>query len=632
MWMLLQIGGLTLEAITRRLKQDKRGVSNVIVVMLSLVLIVIIVGNVVLWSYQMNQLDWEKMQEDAKITDITSVNSSPWFTVQREYVVDTGSRTNGTFIDTQAIDDQYERFTEGSNWWNTSYSYKRQITIANNAASTGNVGYSVCVTINTASLVSAGKMLLSGNDLRVVYWSNSNWNELDREVIGMNNTSTQVWFKTQATIEANSSDSNYYIYYGDPSAGSPPANRNNVYLWYDDFDRADKPDITTEASYSVKTGGGVWSIETDKLKNVGAAGDPNKLVITGLGNVDDDIDMLVKINAGSFAGGDLSRMGLSCCINTNPSSGSGYCGLFHQNTNTLDLLNDLRSWGTQGTYGWSLNTWYYMRFRVLDPASKLGKIKVWQVGTSEPDIWTVDGNFGVGTARSYGEVGFAGSRTTDTTYFDDILIRYIMSPEPLTSLGTEESQGDNRLDIDGAFVIDTFSYPLNYIQTVEMQLKFRSSDTGENWYLKAYNWTSSTYSDSGFNSTTGYTPTTEWDYYTVNLTDQWHSYVYGNGTVYAKIVDEGVDGNQSIIDIDFFAVRLVINGTKFTFQNRGSSTSHLVSLWVTNSTNHLRYDMNTFISSGDSVSYIRDDISLQNTSCIVKVVTERGNIAVFINN
>ena len=49
-----------LEAIIKRLKHDKHGVSNVIVVMLSLILIVVIVANVVLWSYQMNQVDWRK--------------------------------------------------------------------------------------------------------------------------------------------------------------------------------------------------------------------------------------------------------------------------------------------------------------------------------------------------------------------------------------------------------------------------------------------------------------------------------------------------------------------------------------------------------------------------------------------
>ena len=59
-----------------RLKQDQRGISNVIVVMLSLVILVIISANVILWSYQMNQLDWEKMQEDINIVDVTRVGEA----------------------------------------------------------------------------------------------------------------------------------------------------------------------------------------------------------------------------------------------------------------------------------------------------------------------------------------------------------------------------------------------------------------------------------------------------------------------------------------------------------------------------------------------------------------------------
>jgi hypothetical protein len=618
-----------LEAIIKRLKRDRRGVSNVIVVMLSLILIVVIVANVVLWSYQMNQLDWEKMKENVSITDVEPINRSSWYMAQSEYTVNAGSHVSGTFTDTQAIGDQYESFTEGLNWWDANYSYRRRIAITNNAASTLSSGYSALFTMNTSFLVSSGKMLSNGNDLRIVFWNGSSWVEIDRDVIDMNTGSTQVWFEIKADIPASGIDNSYYVYYDNLGAVSPPANKSNVYLWFDSFNRADNPDITTEASYSAKTGGGTWSIETNKLKNVGAAGDPNKLIITALGIVNTDIDMLVKINVTSFAGGDLSRMGLSCCMNTDPSRGSGYSALFHDDGGSLDLLNDLRSWGTRGTYSWSLNNWYYMRFRVIDPVSKLGKIKVWQVGTTEPDTWTVDGNFGGGLARSYGEVGFGGSRTLDTTYFDDILIRYITDPEPSASLGTEESQNDNRLDIDGTFVLDVSTYPLTFIQTAEIQMRYRSSDTSEKWYLKVYNWSSSTYSDRGFNSTAGHTPTKEWDYYTVNLPDKWRSYVHDNGTVHIKIVDEGADSNQTIIDIDFLAVRVVINGTKFTFQNEGSLTSHLVSLWVSNSTHHQRYDVNIFVNSGHIMYYIRGDISLPNKPYVVKVVTERGNTAVF---
>jgi hypothetical protein len=56
-----------------RIRSDCEGISNVIVVMLSLILVVIIVANVFLWQFQMNQLDWERMREDISIADVTRV-------------------------------------------------------------------------------------------------------------------------------------------------------------------------------------------------------------------------------------------------------------------------------------------------------------------------------------------------------------------------------------------------------------------------------------------------------------------------------------------------------------------------------------------------------------------------------
>lgn len=185
------------------------------------------------------------------------------------------------------------------------------------------------------------------------------------------------------------------------------------------------------------------------------------------------------------------------------------------------------------------------------------------------------------------------------------------------------------LDANGTFTIDLSNYPLSSIQTVEIQLMYKASDAGEKWYLKAYNWTTATYSDNGFNSTAGNTPTTGWDYYAVNLTAQWRSYVQDNGTIYVKIVDQGADVAQTTIDIDFLGVRVKIDGSRFTFKNDGSLTSHIVSIWIINSTTHQRYDANFFINSAETQSYSRADITLPTTEYTAKVVTERGNTDVY---
>jgi hypothetical protein len=68
----------------KRLRLDKRGISNVIVAMLSLVIVVIIVSNVILTSYQMNQFDWERMQENVEIVNVASTVDGTTFTLQNE--------------------------------------------------------------------------------------------------------------------------------------------------------------------------------------------------------------------------------------------------------------------------------------------------------------------------------------------------------------------------------------------------------------------------------------------------------------------------------------------------------------------------------------------------------------------
>ena len=191
------------------------------------------------------------------------------------------------------------------------------------------------------------------------------------------------------------------------------------------------------------------------------------------------------------------------------------------------------------------------------------------------------------------------------------------------------ANGTGALEIDGTFPVDLSTYPLNRIQTLEIQMVYSSSGTGENWYLEAYNWASSAFSDVGFNSTSGSVPTTGWNDYAVNLTDQWNSYMSSNGTVWIKVFDQGTDANQTAIDIDFIAVRAAADMTSFTFENDGSFTSQLVALWIDNSTLHQRYEISIYINSGDTVSYSRADVILPEEPYTVKIITERGNIAIY---
>ncbi len=192
-----------------------------------------------------------------------------------------------------------------------------------------------------------------------------------------------------------------------------------------------------------------------------------------------------------------------------------------------------------------------------------------------------------------------------------------------------ESPPPRGLDINGTFSIDVSNCPLKAIKSVELQLRFAVDDLGERWYLKVYNWTSETYSDNGFNSTAGHVPSSGWNYYAVNLTDKWRSYVRDDGRIIVQLRDERPDSTRTNVDIEFLAVRAVANGAIFTFENKGSRTVHLVSIWTSNNTVHRRYNTDVFINSGETFSCIRTDISLPNSPYTAKAVTERGNMAVY---
>jgi len=451
--------------ITRlRLKRDRRGVSNIIVVVLSLVIVVAIIANIVLWSYEMNQLDWEKMKEDTSITNVERVSHSSWFVAQNEYTVNTGSRINGTYTDTQAVDSSYETFRE---------SLTASVTLHPNAVgqySEWGIEYPSDIT----------------------HWDCCGEDSPDNDTSYVQ-TDAAAWKKEAYNLEDHS--------------GSQTINWIRVYA------RA-------------------------------------KLTISGTGS----IRTLIRTHNTDYESSDLtlatSYEDEYTQYNTNPYTGEAW---------TWDEINSLQA----GALG-----------KKFPPEERNIRITA---------VWVV--------------VNY----TTADTY---------------------------ELDPNGTFSIDTSSYPLTCIQTVEIQLRYRADDAGEKWYLKAYNWSSLTYSDNGFNSTAGHTPTTGWDYYALNLTDEWRSYVWNNGTMYVKLVDESGDSNQTTVDIDFMGIRAEIDGTHFTFKNEGALTSHIVSLWIINSTNHQRYDINVFVNSAETTSYLRADISLPEGQYIVKVITERGNIAV----
>ncbi len=124
--------------------------------------------------------------------------------------------------------------SSGAEWWDSDFNRRKQITIdVENQALTA--GEWTDFLFDHKHLVSEGKSLSEGEDIRIIYCNGDSHVELYRildDDSSWNATSTKIWFKTQATIAAGSNDAGYYLYYDSPDAGSPPVD----YEMEDDFE------------------------------------------------------------------------------------------------------------------------------------------------------------------------------------------------------------------------------------------------------------------------------------------------------------------------------------------------------------------------------------------------------------
>jgi len=101
-------------------------------------------------------------------------------------------------------------------WWNDGWNYRKAVSISNSTSfDATNIPYKI--TLDTASLITAGKLQADADDIRIV----DQYGKIVRSQVEkktLNTSTTRIWF--EATVKSNSSSS-YYIYYGNSSATAP---------------------------------------------------------------------------------------------------------------------------------------------------------------------------------------------------------------------------------------------------------------------------------------------------------------------------------------------------------------------------------------------------------------------------
>ncbi|HNV71374.1 MAG TPA: hypothetical protein PKO06_16850, partial [Candidatus Ozemobacteraceae bacterium] len=126
-------------------------------------------------------------------------------------------------------------------WWNPRWQYRRQLTIANRSTSTLPTRYEIAFSFDHAALITAGKSLPSGDDIRIVYDNGTAFQEIPRYLDPMQSawasSTTTIWFPLQEPLgPAPAATQRYTLYYGASimDAALPPANPANVFIFSDD--------------------------------------------------------------------------------------------------------------------------------------------------------------------------------------------------------------------------------------------------------------------------------------------------------------------------------------------------------------------------------------------------------------
>ncbi|MGD9099978.1 MAG: PKD domain-containing protein, partial [Anaerolineae bacterium] len=109
-------------------------------------------------------------------------------------------------------------------WWDEAYFYRQPLTVQAREALTYTPGATttLALALDAQALISKGLVLESGDDLRLLYWDGAAWGETPRTLAFAHTPSATLFFPLQATIGAGEQDGNYYVYYGNPEAGTPP--------------------------------------------------------------------------------------------------------------------------------------------------------------------------------------------------------------------------------------------------------------------------------------------------------------------------------------------------------------------------------------------------------------------------
>lgn len=378
----------------------------------------------------------DRVAADSRIEDVVHVDTPIDATAADVASVDAevsdGAMPDVTSADSAIADatsaDTTPRCNHDPPWWNEFYGCRVRLNVTEATAGTLPVGYSLRGMFNTIQGIDSGRILASGDDMRVVRQQGGGFSQLPRHILNLHSNRTQLWFKTVAEIEEQ--DRSYFVYYCNPNADAPPSRwsdslgadalRSQVYLAADDF--ADE--VVGSAAFGW-TGSSAFSVYDD---------DDGNRVLRLLGDTTNDGYFLF---GGDDGWGDVAVQ-VRMKVQHNQSD---YAGLFGRASGSVDMAT---IWFGHNTANWlqaetctvpspqttDIDCVYRGGWSPRSSWSEWHTLEVRRLGARMEffqDSWPIGS---AALTAGNGRVGLHGGYGTSEVLFDDVIVRLVVDPEP----------------------------------------------------------------------------------------------------------------------------------------------------------------------------------------------------------
>ncbi len=298
-------------------------------------------------------------------------------------------------------------------WFDESYQYRKAVAITNSSGS-NLTDFQSSFTLDTAALVTAGKMQSDCDDIRITdvngqilpFW-------IEENNPGCNQSATVVWTKVPSIP---TSGATVYVYYGNPNSANAQKGEN-VFEFFDDFSQN-----TIGSKWTVQSG--TWSISGGELRQT-----VNNVVNRNIYVNYSHSNIVIETRQKTLSTGIADYTGINA-----RDQGTGARYLFNWNNLGTGDVNVYKNTGTDASEVWTeLGT--SATYGSLDRSS-YHKLKATMNGSSLSTC--VDSTCTTTTDATYASGTRIGLRSEGDNRFDYYFVRKYASTDPSLSAGSEE--------------------------------------------------------------------------------------------------------------------------------------------------------------------------------------------------